>query len=1636
MSSLIKKLLYSLMIILGFILIATTNVKAEEIASFPRAYDDLKISNTFYCMEHQKWFDSGDYHVISTHVIRSDDPEQDNRTLAKILYDGILSGQGGYHEVDGGPYQHAVWKWCFNQGISGIPVESSIYDQAYAAVKDPLPYSEAGQASISLVDNKMTMNGMVGSIKIKSINGSVNGIDIVWKDIVSNDDKNNQTKTIDANSSSIPGWIELYRDKNCTQLINVSEIKQNDTIYFKNLQPNYWIKTVTINVKAKSTGYTVTWKRWRRTDNKTSDQDLMSATKSEGVETNANVSISTDYSYGRIKIKKVGLYTKDGKENPTSNIKATFKLYCTTLNKWVSGTANGRKTYVDDFNKASEYTSKVTVKQLHSTYQYQLVEVKVDNKDYNPIKMVSVGSNLQKDLKVVKNGEYYSTSDVIVYAGKTNEVTVRDEKTSYDLIINKFEKNNASIKIKGVSFLIYGANNGWVKGKDGKYTYSKEIDKINDYKYTTDENGQIKLPSLKKDTYYVYEISAPKNYALKEQKGYMKDPKEHIASLNNKVSEWAYCGNTKLTENVTFDIENERTTVDLTFIKKDEDTREPIQGVSIKVYSNSKGWLIKQKNGEYEFNKDIQPKDVKAFVTDKNGEVKLANLELGTYKLYETKTVDGYNITKQDGYMTDEISKANEWVYLDEVNLNGKNKDNSYEYTLTKTNVKTVNINGHVWLDVNPYKVAEEKNEYNYIYDFEDDKKEWKNSERKDGIAQRDELLSGITVRLLSLDKNEKLCDDTETDDNGFYEFKNINYKDAQNAYVEFVYDNEKYIVVDTLVGEDNRINSKAKEYTMTTDKLDDQKIVDEKIEGSAVTEKKADALMLTYDAKNYAINDVNLGLIPKNTPGMNVYEKLEYIKVALNGFTYTYKYDDPPITADPYAPKANSAESFMAISPTDIAYNKANDGGKLEIYVVYKIDVKNTVTTDKDDIYKEKKLYLSELTNTFDTEWYEKSDEDMGDNEQNEQFKLWTGEGDTLKYNLKAENSAFKEGIKPQETKTSYIQFKVKDDSLNRLLAEGKIKGKATTSYGKGYHEYLRTDNVWVDNKNVTAFKGVQGDYSKETKNEAGEKYYVHRSINVDSTSGDWAIQFELKESRTLSGTVFEDNPVEKDVYVGDGILDDSENVRGKDVKVELLDNKKDIASLYPVKKEQVNENQVKYTVEEPTRATTMTANDGTYKFDGVVPGYYYIRFTYGNGDQKMVDTNGNEIDITARDYKSTIVVDRERLNDDDELITEEVVAAADKAYNEAQKNGTLEEYKKTKSEWYTSFKYEYKGKEYSVEYSTAVDDLTARHGLDDYTFTDGIAYDKDGNPDDKYGKTLIPAYTPLFGIKIENTKGLEGLSSEIFSEGKNPKEFNGFNFGLIKQQNTTLIPDKKITNVKFTDQVGTTLVSDNPADSKSVLLTALDEIKNKAGSKYAKLELEPDLIYGSTVEVTYSVDIENDSKIEYATDDFYKYGTQGGDEDLKKIEVKEVEDKIDEKFDFNSAKTISSTSGQTEVKPTTETIENETGTITKKYWSIVGWEKIASQQTASVSYTATVLIGNTDDDTEYTNKAKVKTISLDKFTSLNTESSNNWEDDGTEFTIVSNTGENRSTTYYIIGAAALVLLVGGIVLIKKKVM
>ena len=108
------------------------------------------------------------------------------------------------------------------------------------------------------------------------------------------------------------------------------------------------------------------------------------------------------------------------------------------------------------------------------------------------------------------------------------------------------------------------------------------------------------------------------------------------------------------------------------------------------------------------------------------------------------------------------------------------------------------------------------------------------------------------------------------------------------------------------------------------------------------------------------------------------------------------------------------------------------------------------------------------------------------------------------------------------------------------------------------GYHDYLRTDNVWDEKSSAKSYDNNRiGRYSE--KNNANETYFVHKSNKQTKSSANLYINLTLGKDRKLKGKVFEDHVenVEKDT-LGNGQLDDNERERAKAVKVDLMKDKK----------------------------------------------------------------------------------------------------------------------------------------------------------------------------------------------------------------------------------------------------------------------------------------------------------------------------------------------------------------------------------------------------------------------------------------------------------------------------------------------
>lgn len=1290
---------------------------------------------------------------------------------------------------------------------------------------------------------------------------------------------------------------------------------------------------------------------------------------------------------GDLELIKIGTYGIDG-ETKTEKLEGMkFKVYCNTLEKWVKKIETKVVTF-GEFKEAQEFTTDangvISIKGLYAAgfgnenYVYTLVETE-GNKGYyiDPIRISKTSSDIKEDQDqkighMQIDGKTYCTiENVTVFSKNTNKIEITDDRTSGDLVIEKRD-------------------------------YTIENDKSIEDKLKL-QGAQFKIKLVKSEAQF-------------DEKGGLDEKGKYI---ENK---WL--------------MSNDKGTYDYVDLTHD-----------------------KYLTGEDD------PSKAGIFETDKNGKIEIKGIVNGTYEIYEVKAPKGYDITKQEGY-----DPEKQWVNCGKVNIS--TTENKVTYKILNKKIIT-KLEGFVWIDGQP-----KGDKYDYIY------KDGSNDKLLDLDKDIDVELRKVDGTLLATTKTVNGRYEFTKTNKG----EDIYYWDLINSYVLFKYDNDTYIAVDPFTGEELPINSKAQEYQITAPKLNDQTIKDKKdnaYPGEAVTYKSSktindykeilennknissgnyssDTLKTTpltgyYNEDNYTVEHINLGLMPKEIPTASVKTHLAYSKVNMNGFKYRYNYDEVlPGTkgqqVDPIYPTEQEQVSkkyytFDKVYPSDIIACQAKNAD-LAVYIVYRIDIFNTTPVEGDpNLYKEEKMYINNLKVTDFAGKFENMegkkrnyfeidttqlDNDLDPSEQQKTISAWSEDGTLTD---KAKDFINEDGIEAGKCKSVYVQFKMKDDLLDDFINKKVDEITPFKTTLNAYHEYLRTDNVWDEDGSAKQYEGARQSTYADRNEQTNKKYFVHRSIDIEETCNNLYLKFNLPEKqRTISGTVFEDTATDdsknNNQNLGNGIYDDKESTV-QSVKVDLVtpigNNQYETAKLYQLDENGKVAHDENGNIKTGTAVVSGTERAGTYKFEGVIPGYYYVRFTYGNGDQKIIPISGDEIAVQSVEYKSTIITD-------DNIKT-------------AMKNGN-------NTEWY-----KYMG---STKYSTAVDDTTQRAEIE-------------GDNSYKLGKAktsqLINAYTPRTGISIENDKNLAGV--------EHIEKFDGFNFGIITFPKTEITPVKEITNVKLTNQVGTVMTTGNPVDEPQYI-SDLSKL-SKTGTTSAKAELDPNLIHGTQLETTYRITITNNSQWDYGTvnkdgtitnDNYYKYG-ETNDQELKGVKVTEVEDYIDKKYKTNveDLKDISSkigelqkdgtlkvtseetniefkkkapetTGDQTSESTTTEnTQQNSDGSTTTTKTdtlSVTGWNRLKVGESQTVEYTAVATIASTADDLVYENQARVVSMKLDKLIELNAIRENDYwkKTDNTIITIVPNTGKDKSNTYWIAGTIALIVLGAGFVILKKKVL
>lgn len=918
------------------------------------------------------------------------------------------------------------------------------------------------------------------------------------------------------------------------------------------------------------------------------------------------------------------------------------------------------------------------------------------------------------------------------------------------------------------------------------------------------------------------------------------------------------------------------------------------------------------------------------------------------------------------------------------------------EFTLNKEHeVKITNhqykvkLSGYVWLDTETGKTTVRDDQY-------------KQEDDNDG-----EGFNGITVYLR--DKNGNEIKRTTTSELGLYseinggeyQFVDVDLDAIQKGeyYVEFEYCGLRYQSVAAKLTQNN--GSKAID-TATRNVLDSKFT---SVDGNGTQSLNINGVTVNYNnTANYSssikdcsgcnvyartneagfniynsftpgteeIRYVNLGLFKKAQADYSLMQDLYNVRVSVNGFSHIYRYGSVRYTNNGNDVNADSSWNVgvkfqknngtykRAIYTADAEYEAPNHkDNELKVYVTYKIAVNNEST------------YLGRINSIVD---YADKNFDMIaagtaiDDKDNITGNLQYG--NKQEYNDKYSKYVIdiNTELTPGQAKFVYVQFQLNREAVLKIVNNQEV-----------------LNNV-AEINSYTTFK----DNNTQTPVAVVDKDSVPANITVgkidtyeDDTDAATSLKLELKNARSIVGTVFVDNAtVNKDnERLGNGVYDNGEaTVAG--VKVRLDEIGKDDSS---------------YDGERISKEVT-TDENGNFKIEGYIPGNYNLTYTWGNKTYKVQYYKGTIYD-ESRDqndkewYKKD--VNTRRTDALDNIDTRKVIDAemrkitrnnAEDEINKAYE-GTSDVIKTTSMDSKTP------AMSFSVEYETTI---------------------TDGNDD----KVEFIVKNVDFGI-VERAKQLMDISKRV----------SAFKITLANGQ---VLMDAEVTEDGKLKGSHSNLSYMGPTNTNGINVNGI-----------LRAELDSELIEGATVEVTYAIKVTNVSEKDYDSPNYYLYGNKKGAQ-LIKNSVTGVIDYLDGKIVFVPDDTWEKKEN-TFIEEVNASEKGNTDYLNsiKTYYTSKLKKDLAPGESNEVTLKASKLLTSSEDNT-FDNKTEIVDVTRKDGDITGTPVKVTWNngkfffdtDNAEKTVIIPSTGENRNYVLpTVIGIIAVAIVGVGVFFIKKYV-
>ena len=918
------------------------------------------------------------------------------------------------------------------------------------------------------------------------------------------------------------------------------------------------------------------------------------------------------------------------------------------------------------------------------------------------------------------------------------------------------------------------------------------------------------------------------------------------------------------------------------------------------------------------------------------------------------------------------------------------------EFTLNKEHeVKITNhqykvkLSGYVWLDTETGKTTLRDDQY-------------KQEDDNDG-----EGFNGITVYLREKNGNEiKRTTTSELGlyseiNGGEYQFVDVDLDAIQKGeyYVEFEYCGLRYQSVAAKLTQNN--GSKAID-TATRNVLDSKFT---SVDGNGTQSLNINGVTVNYNnTANYSssikdcsgcnvyartneagfniynsftpgaeeIRYVNLGLFKKAQTDYSLMQDLYNVRVSVNGFSHIYRYGSVRYTNNGNDVNADSSWNVgvkfqknngtykRAIYTADAEYEAPNHkDNELKVYVTYKIAVNNEST------------YLGRINSIVD---YADKNFDMIaagtaiDDKDNITGNLQYG--NKQEYNDKYSKYVIdiNTELTPGQAKFVYVQFQLNREAVLKIVNNQEV-----------------LNNV-AEINSYTTFK----DNNTQTPVAVVDKDSVPANITVgkidtyeDDTDSATSLKLELKNARSIVGTVFVDNAtVNKDnERLGNGVYDNGEaTVAG--VKVRLDEIGKDDSS---------------YDGERISKEVT-TDENGNFKIEGYIPGNYNLTYTWGNKTYKV------------QYYKGTIY-DESRDQNDKEWYKKDVNTRKTDALDNIDTRKTIdaEMRKITRNNAEDEINKAYEGTSDVIK-TTSMDSKTPAMSF-------SVEYETtitDGNDD----KVEFIVKNVDFGI-VERAKQLMDISKRV----------SAFKITLANGQ---VLMDAEVTEDGKLKGSHSNLSYMGPTNTNGINVNGI-----------LRAELDSELIEGATVEVTYAIKVTNVSEKDYDSPNYYLYGNKKGAQ-LVKNSVTGVIDYLDGKIVFVPDNTWEKKEN-TFIEEVNASEKGNTDYLNsiKAYYTSKLQKDLAPGESNEVTLKASKLLTSSEDNT-FDNKTEIVDVTRKDGDITGTPVKVTWNngkfffdtDKAEKTVIIPSTGENRNYVLpTVIGIIAVAIVGVGVFFIKKYV-